>query len=175
MEEQDTARRPRVVLIALCLLSFEVSLSVLNLFALSPQADPLGPHINYHVWRLPLMLALYGVGMVLIYRITAGSSWARWTYLGIFLFVVARAIETGLELGTAFDALATHNALPPPSDADYFDSRSYPGLFGLVMEEWRIIVHLIVLVQALLLSVSMFLLFTPTANRWYISRKRRQG
>ena len=168
-----SAGRPLAVTAAIVLLLAEFVLSLFNLLVAFPQADPMGPPISYKAWAGPVFVGLYGVGIFLIYRIAQGSPWARWIYLGIFVFTIAWATSTCLELGTAFDDLATHYALPPPSDADPYDSRSYPRLFGLVREEWRIVEHGVVLAQALMLAVAFWLLFRPPASRWFKSTKKQ--
>jgi len=170
---RTSAGRPLAVTVAVALLWANLALALANLVVVSPEAfrDWVLNLGTLQPRQIPIFVAIYAVCTFLVIGIGRGRSWCRWAYLPIAAAGVVRAAMETREMGAAIERLSSFPAVwQPPGPMDPFDGTSFPpGLLGMVPEEWRIVYHLIIIVQAMLLAVAILLLFTPRANRWFRS------
>lgn len=163
--------RPVAVTVAVALLWLDLALAVAKVVIVRPEAFRewvwnLGA---IRPWQIPMLMAIYVACTLLVVGISRGRSWCRWAYFPVAVAGICWAVLGAIEMNAALDRLAE---FPPvweqPGEMDPYDGGPMPpGLFGMVPEEWMIVQHVIIIVEGLLLTAAMVLLFTQPSRRWF--------
>jgi hypothetical protein len=166
------SKRPVTVSIALIVLWGQLVLCLTNTLGVSANLG--WSDVCLFVLCFPLMFVLRGLGK--------GANWTRLIYLGVLSLWVTRAafaVGDALDLMRQIASLDAHLANPSLAETRTVES----GPFTIVTceacgfpprnyMEWSIAADILIVTQAISLTMAILLLFTPSANRWFWKTER---